>query len=189
MKLQSIIDLLYSVTGWRIFAVAVIAYLVFGAYIMPHGLMRIQELSGKKVEVMDLQYTYTPERAREIISAYTDESRAYAAQFNLIADSAYPVVYTFLFLIMMAGLFRAISAYGWHAGYLHLLPLPVMLADYCENSCIIRMMHSYPNFSDGLVRLSSACTTIKWSLLGLEVLLIIGALGILAYHRMKKSEN
>jgi hypothetical protein len=51
------------------------------------------------------------------------------------------------------------------------------------------MMHSYPDISDGLARLTSTFTTIKWSLLGVETLLIIGALCILGYHWMKKSGN
>jgi hypothetical protein len=182
--MKTISDFLIRIAGWRTFVAALLVYLIFGLYIMPHGLARIQQLSRKKVEVLDLQFSYTPERARSILAEYTDESRAFTIRFNAIDDGLYPIVYTFLILIMMAWLSRSLTAYGVRAGYLHLLPFVVMLSDYSENTCIITMLRKYPDVPDWLVRLSSCFTTIKWSLLGLEALMILGGLSLIAYYRM-----
>jgi hypothetical protein len=46
------------------------------------------------------------------------------------------------------------------------------------------MLRKYPDVPDWLVRLSSCFTTIKWSLLGLEALMILGGLSLIAYYRM-----
>ena len=172
------------IAGWRTFVAALFVYLIFGLYVMPHGLARIQELSGRKVEVLDLQFSYSPERARSIISEYTEESRAFTARFNAIYDGLYPVAYTFLILIMMSWLSRSLAAYGVRTGYLHLLPFIVMIADYSENTCIVMMMRKYPDFSDGLVRISSCFTAAKWSLLGLEAVMVLGGLCLIGYYRV-----
>ena len=182
--LKTIHDFFLRIAGWQTFVAALLVYLVFGLYVMPHGLATIQQLSGKKVEVLDLQFSYTPEHARAILSEYTDESRAYTMRFSAIDDGLYPIAYTFLILIMMSWLSRSLAVHGIRTGYLHLLPFVVMLADYTENTCIITMIRRYPDFSDGLLRISSLCTTVKWSLLGLEALMILVGLCLIGYYRM-----
>ncbi len=182
--LKSISDFFLRIAGWKTFIAALLLYLVFGAYVMPHGLATIQELSGSKVEVLDLQFSYSPEKVHSILSGYTDESRAYAMRFNAIEDSLYPVAYTFLFLIMMAWLSRSLAVYGVRLGYIHLLPFVVMMADYSENTCIITMLRKYPAIPDRLVHLSSILTSTKWTVLGLESFIILGGLGLIGYYRM-----
>ena len=182
--LKIIADFFLRIAGWKTFIAGLLVYLVFGAYIMPHGLAAIQELSGSKVEVLDLQFSYSPEKVHSILSGYTDESRAYARRFNAIEDSLYPVAYTFLFLIMMGWLSRSLAGYGVRMGYVHLLPFVVMVADYSENTCIITMLREYPEIPNRLVHISSILTSTKWTVLGLEVVIILGGLGLLGYYRM-----
>lgn len=190
MIFRQISDFILRISGWQSFAVALAIYLVFGAYVMPHGLARISELSGHQAEILDLQFGgYSPERAREIISGYTDEARDYTARFELIADSLYPVVYTFLFLIMMGWLAKELAAYGRRLRWILLLPVVAMIVDYCENTCIIRLLHSYPDLPNGLVAWSSALTVTKWSMLGLEVVVIVTCLCILGYYRLSAKQK
>ncbi len=181
---KNISDFFLRIADWKTFGAALCVYMVFGGYIMPHGLATLQQMNGKKTEVLDLQFSYTPEKAHAILSEYTDQSRDYAARFELIADGLYPISYTFLFLIMMAWLFRSLSAYGVNARYLHMLPFVVMTADYSENTGIITMLSSYPNFSDTVVRISSVFTSIKWTLLAVEGIIILTGLGMIIYYRV-----
>ncbi len=181
------IDLFFwRIAGIKTFIPALLIYLFLGAVVMPYGAQTMQQVSGKKVEILDLQFTYTPEKAKAIIAPYGDAGRAYAAKFEMVADTLYPVSYTFLFLVIMGWVFKSLSVYGVRIRYIHLLPFLVMLADYSENSCIITMLNTFPNFSDGLAMVSSLFTSLKWSLLALETFIIGVALWLLTFYRITR---
>jgi len=186
--LQKIAGFFWTIAGIKTFVAALAIYLVFGAYIMPHGAMMIQQLSGKKVEMLDLQFSYTPEKARAIIKEYGVAARWKAAEFELWADTLYPMAYTFLFLIIMGWVFKSLSAYGVRVKYIHLLPFLVMFADYSENACIIAMLKNYPGFSDNLAIASSFFTSLKWSLLAVITFIIGGAIWLLTFYKMTRGK-
>lgn len=186
--IQKIADFFWRVAGRNTFIAALLVYLVFGLYIMPTGLAKIQELSGKKVEVLDLQFTYTPEKARAIAASYGDAGRDFAARFEMLGDGLYPLVYTFLFLIILAWVFKSLAPYGIRVRYIHLLPLLVMFADYGENTCIISILKNYPNISDQLAMASSFFTSLKWSLLIVVTLVIGVSLWMLTFYRMTRGK-
>ncbi len=185
--LQHISTLFWRIAGIKTFIPALVVYLFFGAYMMPQGLKTMQELSGKKLEVLDLQFYYTEAEAKEILSAYGPDLLKRAAVFEAIADTLYPVAYTFLFIIMLAWIYKSVAAYRPVAAHIHLLPLVVMLADYCENTGIIRMLLTYPDFGALLPGVTTVFTMIKWSVLGVEALLIFYGLGLLFYYRVAKN--
>jgi len=187
--LKRITDALYRITGRNAFIIALMVYAVFGLYVMPQGLAKIQALSGREVKVLDLQYAYTPVQARAWLSEYTDVSREYAARFDLVEDSVYPVVYTALFLVMISWLCRSLEMYGLRLRYLLLLPLAVMLIDYCENQGNAHMLRSYPYFSDRVAVFTSALTTAKWTLVGIEGLVLIVGVCVLVYYRSAKGQR
>jgi hypothetical protein len=155
---------------------------------MPKGAQMIQQISGKKVEMLDLQFTYTPERARAIIRDYGVSARWEAASFELWADTLYPLAYTFLFLIIMGWVFKSLSVYGVRVKYIHLLPFLVLFADYSENACIIRMLKTYPDFSDNLAVASSFFTSLKWSLLAVITFIIGAAIWLLTFYKMTRGK-
>ena len=72
--------------------------------------------------------------------------------------------------------------------YIHLFPFLVMLADYSENACIIRMLRTFPDFTDNLAQLSSFFTSLKWSLLVAETFIIGAALWLFTFYRMTKGK-
>jgi len=184
--LNKIADFFWRIAGWKTFAAALLIYAVFAGYIMQEGARRIQELSGKKVEILDLQFSYTPERAKAILDSYNDASRDFAANFTLIADTLYPVSYTFLFLVIISWVFKSLAVYGFRIRYIHLLPFLMMIADYGENACVITMLKSYPDFSTNLATLSSTFTSVKWSLLAFETFIIGIALWLLTFYRISR---
>jgi hypothetical protein len=186
--LQKIADFFWRIAGLKTFIAALLIYIVFAGYVMPHGAQRIQEISGKKVEILDLQFTYTPEKAKGIIAEYGETGRDCAAKFELIGDTLYPVAYTFLFLIIMGWLFKSLAAYGFKIRLIHLFPLLIIMADYNENACIIRMLKNYPGFSDELVNLSSFFTSLKWCLLAAQTFIIGIALWLLTFYKMTRGK-
>ncbi len=157
-------------------------YIFFGAVVMPAGVNKISEVSGKKVDILDLKFSYTPEMARHVISEYGDSGRKYAIQFGLIADTLYPISYTFLFVVLTAWIFKAINPIKFSR--VLLLPLIIPMVDYGENLNIAVLMYDYPQLKDWQVHLSSLFTSLKWSLVGLQVLVIVGALFWLVYQKL-----
>ena len=186
--LQKIAGYFWRSAGIKTFMAALLLYLVFGGFVMPKGTQTIWQICGKKVEILDLQFNYTPERARAILSEYNEAGRDFAAKFSLIGDTLYPIVYTFLFLIMASWLFKSLAAYGFRIRYVHLLPLLVMIADYCENAGIITMLKAYPGFSDTLVIITSFFTSLKWSLLVLLAFILGAAIWLLTFYRITRGK-
>lgn len=186
--LQNIANFFWRISGWKTFLAGLAIWLIFGTVIMPGGAAKIQQISGKKVEVLDLQFTYTPEKARAILADYGENGRRFAANFELIADTLYPLAYTFLFLIIISWVFKSLSVYGIRIRYVNLLPFLVMAADYCENAGIITMLKNYPGFSDNVVVISSFFTSLKWSLLALQAFIIGAAIWLLTFYRMTRGK-
>ena len=185
--IEKISDFFWRIANWKTFLLGLIVYLIFGGYVMPHGAKTFNDLSGKKVEVMDLQFFYTPEKAREIISQYSDAARNFAIQFGLMADTVYPVAYTFLFLIITTLIFKGLAKYNITYKYLHLFPLIILPVDYFENICVATLFKTYPNFSNGLAYLATFFTTLKWSLVILLLLIVIAGLITLAVKQFSKA--
>lgn len=170
------------VAGLKTFLLALVLYLVFGAYVMPHGASTINSLTPptpgcSPLKIMDLQFTgYSYAQAQAILNCYSSASLQYAARFTLVADSLYPWAYTFIYLITLAWIFKNIRAAGKWLPYILLIPLLTMLLDYCENSCLIMLMQQHPNYSQSLVSTASAFTVAKWLGAGLQTLLLLGGL-------------
>jgi len=177
----------WRIAGWKTFLPALGIYFVFGGYIMPRGAMQFEALSGKKVEILDLRFFYSPDKARSIISEYTDASRSFAIQFGLMADTVYPVAYTFLFLIITSWIFKALSAYGIGYRHLHLFPLIILPVDYFENISIATMMKTYPAITDANAYVATFFTSLKWTLVIVLTLITISALLMLIVKRFSKA--
>jgi hypothetical protein len=185
--LQRLSDYLLSIANRKTFAAALVVYLVFGAYVMPQGAKKFEEISGKKVEILDLQLSYSPDKAKAILADYNDAGRAFAIKFGLIADTVYPLAYTFLFLIITAMIFKGLANYNVRTGYLHLFPLLILPVDYLENISLVNLMTSYPNLSDASIHIASAFTSLKWGLVGILAFITLGGLALLAVKRLGKT--
>lgn len=178
------------IANFKTFIGATAIYLFFAIVIMQPGADTISEKAGKKVEIFDLQMSgYSPQRAAEIQTDYTPEARRYAAMFNLVADSFYPFAYTFLYIVLLAWIYKTLVPTNKFYTHIHLLPLSTMLVDYCENTCIIRMMHDYPNVSDALVNISSTFTLIKWGTLAVTTAVVLWGWLLLVYYKLNRARQ
>jgi hypothetical protein len=185
--MKKISDYLWRIAGWKTFVVALAVYMIFGGYVMPKGAEHINQLNGAGCKILDLQFHYTPNEAREIISCYTAEGRAFAIKFNLIADSVYPVCYTFLFIIIIGWIYKSVAQKnGAVPAYIHLLPLVTTILDYCENTGIVIMHSSYPDVSNTTATVTAALTAAKWSSLAVQLIIIIYGLLMLVVPQLRR---
>lgn len=174
------------IANWKTFVAALLLYILFAGFIMKRGAQAFEDISGKKVEILDLQFHYTPEQARSIIADYGDAGRSFAIKFGLIADALYPLAYTFFFLMITSLIFKGLINKGTRTGNLHLFPLFILVVDYCENVGIANLMNSYPNFTDTEVHIASFFTSLKWCLVIGLALITVGALTILLLKKQPK---
>ncbi len=165
-----------NIAGWKSFLPAMALYLFFGAYVMPNGAKKFSELSGQEVKILDLQFSYSPEKAKQIISEYSDEARSYAVQFGLIADTFYPVAYTLILVITIAWLFKKPDSAGTALQHIHMMPFATMVVDYFENIFIAFMHIKYPYVADVQIYISSTLTSLKWSLAIVSFLILLAGL-------------
>ncbi len=187
--LNKLSDFFGRIAGLKTFLAGLALDLLFNILVMPWGAETFNDLSGHKVEVLDLKFSYSPETARAIIGAYSEAARSFAIKFGLIADTIYPLAYTFFFTITLSWILKSLSAYNIKVKHLHLFPLLILLLDYCENIGIASLMASYPNFSDLQVYITSFLTSLKWGMVGILIAIILSGLVALAGKRLLNRSN
>ena len=164
---------------------ALLVYMAMAGGLMSWGERTIQDMSGKKVQILDLCFSYTPEQARQYLSEYSPEARIFAAKFNLIADTIYPISYAFFFAILLAWVFKPLRESLPACRNIHLLPLAILIFDYMENICVINMLTKFPDISDGLIRQGSGLTSIKWILVGITVFSVLAGFLLRLWFSLK----
>lgn len=175
--MKEISDYLVEISGPKSFGLALLVYMTYAMVVMGLGAKHISELAGSKTEILDLQMTgYSIDRVNSILSVYNPEARAFYVKFSLIADSGYPFVYTFLYMIMIAWALKAASEENLLQRQLHLLPVSTLLLDFMENINIATLVSYYPHHSLLQVQTASFFTVLKWVSVGGQSLVLFGLL-------------
>jgi hypothetical protein len=60
----------------------------------------------------------------------------------------------------------------WH---LRFFPLLIILADWCENLCLIVVIHAFPDRHDTIATVAALFTSLKWTLLMLVAVMLVTA--------------
>ena len=97
-------------------------------------------------------------------------------------DPLWALVYTLFLVTLLSVALRRVLPPGDPRRLLNLVPLIPMLADLVENLLGIMLVSRYPAQLISLAWLTSAVTTLKWTILGLAHLILI--LAIIAAGRM-----
>lgn len=174
--LQTISAFFWRISTWKTFVVALLAYVLWGGLVMTKGMQHIQDLCGQKVEILDLQFHSSPENTRAILGSYTAEAKQFVMVFGLVFDTIYPLVYGFLFIVTGCLVFRKRKEQFPWLFYLPLLPLLIIFVDYAENINIASLLYTFPSISDIRINITSAFSSLKWILVFVEALLLIGGL-------------
>ena len=154
-----------ALTFWVLAAasLAIYLYMVFGP------LRRIREAAGGRRPFDLRQRGYSPEEAREFLSALSDEGRALYLGRQRQLDGAFLVVFTLTLLVAVA--------WAWGAPWsLIFWPLPIAMGifDAVENVLVARMLRKAPsNVSDEDVEAASRTTVAKFVLVAASLAAIL----------------
>jgi hypothetical protein len=172
--MKKLSEYIVKISGPKSFGLALFVYLVYAIGVMGLGAEHISELAGNKTEILDLQMTgYNMDTVSSILSVYNPDARAFYVRFSLIADSVYPFVYTFLYIVMIAWALKASGCEYLLQRHLHLLPLATLLLDFAENISIVALVSDYPQHTLLQVQTASAFTLLKWGSVGVQSLLLL----------------
>jgi len=169
-----------SILGWATCRNLLVVWGVFVAFnlvVMGPAYRRIEAFSGGPGAI-DFLVVYRPEKAYDMITAYGDRGRRYYATIALTLDTVFPMLTGLTFSLTLAGVFS--HAFS-DEGVLHralLVPMGAMVADILENVGIVTMLMSYPRNLMVIALLASSFSTVKWTAIAAQSLLIvIGLIG------------
>jgi hypothetical protein len=166
------------IANWKVLLVIIAVYVSFPAYFLKNAETRMNTLAGKTLGPIDLTMGFTPEKTLQLVAEYGDEARAYYATVETTIDVVYPIVYTFLFGVILTLLFRGKSYKPFK--YVNLLPFASLLFDYLENITIVTMLKSYPDQSMTVATLCEIFKLGKWlTFAAMLVLIVYGLLRLL----------
>jgi len=183
--IRTLSDTLNKYAKGRIILVFLALMLLFAMVIVPTIQGKIEASSGG-VSLIDLQFSYTPEKAYSMIASYGDEGRALYRTFALTGDVIYPVVYSILFSLIISWLFQRSFASNSKLQMLNVIPFGAWLFDWLENMNIVMMLSLYPSTATTVAKLASICTTIKWSFGAVAMLLVLIGFVMALKNRFRK---
>ncbi|HEY0109307.1 MAG TPA: hypothetical protein VGB67_06730 [Fibrella sp.] len=155
------------IANWKSLILLLAIYVSFPAYWLKNAEATINQLAGKVIGPIDLTFGFNPSRTLQMVADYGPEGRAYYARVELTVDMLYPLVYSLLFAVILALLFRN-KSYRPFAS-VTLLPFLTLLCDYLENAAIVGLLTTYPGQSPVLATLCELAKLIKWLLFGLII--------------------
>jgi len=176
-----ILTFLNRLASWKSLLIFLAIYLLFNGYILKNAENKINEYAGKSVGIIDLTFGFNPQKTLMMVREYGDEARSFFATTEMTIDLVYPIVYAFLFGIILTLLFRR-SSFQW----VNILPFICLLLDYLENITVVILLLSYPQQSVTIAILCEIFKLMKWITFGFIILLIIYGLASLLINRLKQ---
>lgn len=144
-----------------------------------------------RFETLDMQSSYSPEKAYQLIASYGEAGRQSYALIELTLDLIYPILSALMFSSLTIYFFRRIFPLHSFWQKLPLLGPLVMIVDYLENIGVVTMLLGYPRRLDLVARAANVFTVTKFVLSDLELILILigllGGLGKIVYTRIQRN--
>lgn len=168
------VSFLERISSYKSLAVFALIYLAFPLYFFKIAETRINELSGKPAPVIDLTMGYNPVRTVAMLHDYSPAARAYYVTVESTKDVIYPLVYAFLFAIILVLLYRK-NRFGISPRVV-LLPFVMQLFDYIENFYIVRLLKEFPMINYTNVTLCEIAKLTKWSIFFVVLFLILNGI-------------
>lgn len=129
--------------------------------------------------LLDLQFSYSSEKAYDILAEYNDKELKKYIIGELTVDLVYPIVYTLFISFLIFKLTKKNT--------LSLFPLLIMFSDYFENIGIVAIINYLPQKLPNIVILTSLFTSLKWILIAISILLILALLLTKLYKQKKET--
>lgn len=152
-------------------------YLPFPTFILPQLEKLIAQQSNyKRIVPLDLQFNYTPQLAYNTLSNMGEVGRKHYFWGELTIDILYPIIYGFLFSLLILWLFRKIGETEIKWQRWAIFPLVAMFMDFLENISIISLLRIFPNQTpsfDKWAFWAASFGAIKWLSAGIGAALIL----------------
>ena len=176
---------LLTISSWKLTIVLALIYILFPVFLLPWSMQEGPSSLGP----LDLQFRYTPTIAYEHLDSFGPEGRAAYFRTSLIVDTAYPVTYCALFMVLTTQLLKAgnwaVRPFIW----LNALPLVVFAFDLAENASILSLLLAYPERMERVARLAGTFTTLKWSSVVVFALCFSTLLLLLVKQRLQPARS
>mgnify|MGYP001150329646 CR=1 FL=1 len=169
---EHVLAVIFRLATWRNILMLWGLLVFYNLLISGPAYARIEELSGG-VRALDLLMAYRPEKAFDMIAAYGQEGRQYYASIALTLDTIFPLLSALTFGLTLARIYRRAFS---REGVLHralFVPVGALAADLLENIGIVTMLLSHPSESLVVALLTSSFSTVKWTAVAAESLLVV----------------
>jgi hypothetical protein len=184
--MKNLSNTLYRVANWKILLGLLLIYVFFAGYLLKNAGEKINELAGKTIDVIDLTVGFNPEKTLQMVADYGDNAREYYAQTELTTDIAYPIVYAFLFSIILSLLYRNKTYAPFPT--LNIIPFFALIFDYLENFSIVYLLKNFPSQSHSVATFCEVAKLLKWLvLMAIIVLTLYGLIRLLLSRFSPKS--
>jgi hypothetical protein len=180
---DKLLDALTKLATGKLVIVFILLVIAVNAFVLP--------AIYPSFETLDLQSSYSPERAYQFIDSYGEEGRQYYVWIELTLDLIYPLLSALMFSTLTIYLFRRVFSPESFWQKLPLLGPIVMIVDYLENAGVVTLLLSYPRRLDIVAQAANMFTVAKFALSQVELLVIaiglLGWLGKTVYTRVRSS--
>ena len=169
--MKTLSQFLDRIANWKTLFVIFVIYMFFNVVLFKNAQEKINQLAGKKVEIIDVTMGFNPQKTLQMVADYGDDARAYYAQTEMTTDAVYPIVYAFLLGVILSLLYRdkAYKPFYW----INSLPFITLIFDYLENICIVSLLQNYPSQSSTVANFCEIFKLLKWISLGFAIIFIV----------------
>ena len=104
--MASFTSFLNRISNWKTLIGLILLYLVFAMVLLRNAEEKINTLAGKEIGPIDVRFGYNPKRTLQMVEEYGEAGRAYYKQVEMSLDILYPIVYAFLFAVLITIIYR-----------------------------------------------------------------------------------
>jgi hypothetical protein len=165
--------------GWLI----LVLLAIFVPYLLTTAPV-LKTVPGGDITSLDAQIFYTPQQAFSTIASY-GSAAPYWVRIHLTWDLINPVMYTLLLCVSISWLFQRGARPESRFRNINLLPLVAGFSDLLENLAIVTLLTVYPARPVAVAILSTIFSTLKWTFVGLSVLVLIATAVRAAFNRFR----
>lgn len=173
--MNALSNFILKIANWRTLLVFLLLEIAFITYFLPYSFKSEVPIADQNLPIIDLQMDYNPENIASIVAMHTGKAKEAAIKAHVITDSIYPIVYFFLFSIILSLIFYKWKINPWFK-WLNIVPLGIIIFDYFENFMIIKMLNNTPADISHLATYCSLFTMVKWFFTAITFLLVIAGI-------------
>jgi hypothetical protein len=184
---KGVSDWLRRVSTGPVALAALVIFLLFTALVLPQQAAKAELETGSAVSP-DTSFFYTPGDLYRMAESYGEQGRQAYVRARFTFDLVWPLVYTVFFVTAIGWVYRAFPP-GSRLQRANLVPLLAALFDYLENLSTSVVMARYPAQTAVLDRLAPLFTMLKWELVGLSFILLVGGIAVAAWRWVRSSSR